>query len=323
VKFSRLLLLTVAALVLAAPLAAQELNSPQPRWQDAPAVALVSPGNEVAVLRQADPVASPTPQADSAAQNAPAATNPQSTTQPAAQSPKTNQTTEQKSQYEKAEAQVKEQEKQRVLGVVPTFNVSYRTDAVSLTGGQKIRLALHTTVDPVTIASAFLVAGYHEGLNDLSGFSWGPKGYFERTGVAYLDTFDSTIIGNGILPALLHQDPRYFRLGHGTVKHRLLYAVATNFVCKHDNTGKWEPNYSNVGGNIITGAISNLYYPGSNSGVGLTLSNGMIVTAEGAIGSIFQEFWPDISRHVLHRDPTHGLDQQNAEGNSSATAPKQ
>ena len=75
----------------------------------------------------------------------------------------------------------------------------------------------------------------------------------------------------------------------------MLYALATNVICKHDNTGKWEPNYSNVGGNIIAGAISNLYYPSQNSGWGQTLSNGMIVTAEGGFGSLFQEFWPDIS----------------------------
>jgi hypothetical protein len=99
-------------------------------------------------------------------------------------------------------------------------------------------------------------------------------------------------------------------MGHGSFTHRLLYSLATNVVCKHDNTGKWEPSYSNVGGNIIAGAISNLYYPSSGSGVGQTFSNGFLVTAEGGIGSVFQEFWPDVSRKILHRDPTHGIDAQ-------------
>jgi len=213
-------------------------------------------------------------------------------------------------QHQKAEAQLKEEEKQRVLGVLPSFNVSYRSDAVSLTAKQKLSLAFHSSIDPVTFGAAFLVAGYHEGMHDDVGFPWGIKGYGERSGAAYLDAFDGTMIGNGILPALLHQDPRYFRLGHGATTHRLLYALATNVVCKHDNTGKWEPNYSNVAGNIASGAISNLYYPSSGSGVGQTFTNGFIVTAEGGFGSIFQEFWPDISRHFLHKDPTHGLDAQ-------------
>ncbi len=218
--------------------------------------------------------------------------------------------TAEKSQREKAEEQLKEQEKQRVLGIVPSFNISYRSDAVSLTAAQKIKLAFRSSVDPVTFAAAFLVAGYHEGMHDDVGFPWGAKGYGERSGAAYLDAFNGTMIGNGILPAVLHQDPRYFRLGHGTTTHRMLYALMTNVMCKHDNTGKWEPNYSNVTGNIISGAISNLYYPSQGSGIGQTFTNGFIVTAEGGFGSLFQEFWPDVSRKFLHKDPTHGLDAE-------------
>ncbi|MGA2754077.1 MAG: hypothetical protein ABSE53_09920 [Terracidiphilus sp.] len=219
----------------------------------------------------------------------------------------------QETQQQKAAEQIKEQEQQRIVGVVPAFNTSYRWNAASMTAGQKMGLALRSMTDPFQFAAAFLVAGYHEALDDDPGFGWGPEGYFKRSGAAYLDAFDGDIIGNGILPILFHQDPRYFRMGHGTKTHRLLYALATNVICRHDNTGKWEPNYSNVGGNIIAGALSNLYYPkASRSGVGLTFSNGLVVTAEGGLGSIFEEFWPDISRKVLHRDPTHGLDAQQA-----------
>lgn len=211
---------------------------------------------------------------------------------------------------DRAQQQIKEQEKQRVLGVLPSFNVSYRSDAVSLTRTQKINLAFHSATDPVAFATALLIAGYREANDDDSGFGWGAQGYGKRAGAAYLDTFDGTMLGNGILPALLHQDPRYFRLGYGTTRHRLLYALATSVICKHDNTGKWEPNYSNVIGNIGAGAISNLYYPSDNSGAGQAITNGLTVTAEGTLGALLQEFWPDISRHFFHKDPTHGLDAE-------------
>jgi hypothetical protein len=215
-----------------------------------------------------------------------------------------------KSQHEKAEEQIKEQEKQRTAGILPAFNVSYRSDAVSLSPGQKMRLAFRSAIDPVTIATGFLVAGYHEGMHDDVGFPWGIKGNGERSGAAYLDDFDGTMIGNGILPVILHQDPRYFRMGHGATSRRFLYALAASVICKHDNTGKWEPNYSNVAGNFISGEISNLYYPPNDSGTGQAITNGMIVTAEGGVASIFQEFWPDVSRKFFHKDPTHGLDAQ-------------
>ncbi len=215
-----------------------------------------------------------------------------------------------KRQYEKAEEQIKEEEKQRVAGVVPAFNVTYHSDAVSMTSGQKMRLSFRSAIDPVTFIGGLMGAGFKEAKDEDTGFGWGPEGFGKRAGAAYLDAFDGTMIGNGILPSILHQDPRFFRMGHGSFKRRLLYSAATSFICKHDNTGKWEPNYSNVAGNIVSGAISNLYYPASNSGIGQTFGNGMLVTAEGTIAAVFDEFWPDVSRKFLHRDPTHGIDAQ-------------
>jgi len=266
------------------------------------------PQIEVASLEEQTPAS----QKQSASQTA---SNPSPAQNSAAQGSSSSQTTApqpgaEKSQHDKAEEQIKEQEKQRVFGILPSFNVSYRGDAVSLTPKQKISLAFHSATDPVAFATAFVVAGYHEARDDDPGFGWGIEGYGKRSGAAYLDSFDGNMIGNGFLPALLHQDPRYFRMGHGTATHRLLFALATTVICKHDNTGKWEPNYSNVLGNIASGGISNLYYPSSNSRISQTFTNGFIVTAEGGVGSIFQEFWPDVSRKILHRDPTRGLDAQ-------------
>jgi hypothetical protein len=228
-----------------------------------------------------------------------------SSSQDAAQTP-----AKEKTQQEKAEEQIKEQEKQRLVGVLPMFNISYRADAVSMTAKQKMGLSFHSVTDPMAFAVAALAGGYHEIDDGGTGFEWGAKGYGERAGAAYLDQFTGNLLGNGILPSILHQDPRYFRLGHGTITHRMLYAVMTNVMCKHDNTNRWEPNISNIGGNIAGGFISNLYYPSSNSGVSEAFSNGFLVTAEGGFGSLFDEFWPDVSRKFLHKDPTNGRDAE-------------
>ena len=257
-----------------------------------------------------------TPQTPAASTTAPPASGnaPQnsSSSQSSAQPPAAQQ-----SQHDKAAAQIKEQEKQRIGGILPSFNVTYRSDAVSMTASQKISLAFRSAVDPYAFGIAFVVAGFSEAQDEGTGFGWGPEGYFKRSGAAYLDAFDGAMIGNGFLPALLHQDPRYFRLGHGSFHHRLFYAIATSYICKHDNTGKWEPNYSNVGGNIIAGAISNLYYPSQTAGLGQTIDNGLIVTTEGTFGGVLQEFWPDISRKLFHKDPTNGLDAQNSAADKS------
>ena len=242
-----------------------------------------------------------------------------SSTQPSTSQP----TADQETQQQKAAEQIKAQEHQRIGGILPSFNVTYLSNAASMTAGQKIGLAFRSSVDPYAFGLAFVVAGFSEAQDKGTGFGWGPEGYFKRAGAAYLDAFDGAMIGNGFLPALLHQDPRYFRLGHGTFKHRFLYAVATSVICKHDNTGKWEPNYSNVGGNIIAGAISNLYYPSNTAGWGQTINNGLIVTGEGTFGGVLQEFWPDISRKLFHKDPTHGLDAQARAADLAAKQQKQ
>ncbi len=217
----------------------------------------------------------------------------------------------QQAKHKLAEEQLKAEEKQRVVGIVPAFGTSYVWNAVSLTAGQKMQLAFRSAIDPFTFAAAFLSGGYHELDDNDAGYGWGAQGYFKRAGASYLDAFDGGMIGNGILPAILHQDPRYFRLGHGSAMRRILYSAATTFICKGDN-GRWQPNYSNVAGNIIAGAISNLYYPPQNAGWGETITNGFIVTFEGTAGGEFQEFWPDISRKFFHHDPAHGRDAQSA-----------
>jgi len=229
----------------------------------------------------------------------------------------------QNAERQKAAEQVKQEEKQRILGVVPNFGTTYLSNAASLTAAQKMQLAFRSAIDPATFAIAALVGGTHELGDEDKAFGWGAAGYGKRAGAAYLDAFDGSMIGGGILPAIFHQDPRYFRLGHGSARHRVLYALASPFICKHDNTGRWETNYSNIAGNIAAGAISNFYYPSQDSGWGETITNGMVVTAEGGAGSIFVEFWPDISRKLFHKDPSNGLDaQMRAQDEATNTANK-
>jgi hypothetical protein len=228
-----------------------------------------------------------------------------------------------KSQHEKAEEQIREQEHQRLAGIVPLFNVTYHNDAVSLTPAEKFKLQFRAAIDPYTFSMAVIVAGLGEANDSNTGFGWGPGGFAKRAAAAYGDNVIGNTFGNAVLPSILHQDPRYFRLGHGSFRHRVLYSFATAFICKHDNTGKWEPNYSNVLGNMIGGEISNFYSPGGSSNLVHTLGTGMTVTLEGAFGSELLEFWPDVSRKFFHKDPTHGLDAQARAQDAAAKQKKQ
>jgi Carboxypeptidase regulatory-like domain len=192
-------------------------------------------------------------------------------------------------QHDVAEEQMKIQEGQRVLGVFPNFYVSYTWDAAPLTAGQKFRLALRNEIDPVTFVGAAFQAGVEQWQNDYRDYGQGAEGYFIRFGAAYGDGFTSTMIAGAILPSILHQDPRYYYKGIGTVRSRTLYAISTVFKCKGDD-GQWQPNYSNIFGNLAAAGISNAYYPAANRGAQLTIDNTLLGFASQAVGNLFQEF---------------------------------
>jgi hypothetical protein len=214
-----------------------------------------------------------------------------------------NETPEQKKAREQAEAEaeVKRAEKQRAAGVLPLFNVVISGQTVPLTPKQKFELSFHTIIDPYTFGLAVVFGG---GLGELedshTGYHHGPEGLFKRIGASYADNAIGNVIGNAALPVLLHQDPRYYRKGTGSIKSRIIYSALTSFICYGDN-GHKQFNTSNVLGNFISGGISNAYYPSDERGVALTLENGSLVTAEGMLGAQLLEFSPDFSQYLARR----------------------
>jgi hypothetical protein len=199
---------------------------------------------------------------------------------------------------------LKKEEKQRILGIMPDFNMMDNALAPPLSPKQKFHLFWKSSTDPYVFFVSAFVAGYGQAQDNNPGYGQGAQGYFKRFGASYADTFDGNLWGNAILPVWWHEDPRYFRKGSGSVHSRIVHAALSTVWCRRDD-GTWGPNYANVAGNLIGGAISNLYYPSENRGAGLVFSNGLTVTAEGAIGAQLVEFWPDIVRHYRNKKNSH------------------
>jgi len=198
-----------------------------------------------------------------------------------------------------AEEDVRGQEQQRVLGLVPNFFVTFKKDPVPLRGKQKFRLALRTTVDPSTFVIAGIAAGVEQANNSLPGYGSGAASFGKRYGATYANSVSATILRDAFFPSLLHQDPRYYYKGTGSKLSRAGYALSTAFICKGDN-GRWQPNYSSLLGNLSAGALTNLYYPpGSRNGASTTFENGLLTTAGVGIGHLLQEFL--YSKLTAHR----------------------
>jgi hypothetical protein len=199
-------------------------------------------------------------------------------------------------QRQKAQEQLKAQEKQRVFGVMATFNTTRNKDALPLTSGQKYQLFFKSATDPWPFLLAGFGAGIDQADDSFPEYGQGVQGYAKRFGAAYTDYFTGNLLGNAVLASLMKEDPRYFQKGTGSYTSRFLWAATSTVWCKRDNA-TWGPNYANVIGNLMGAAVSNLYYPQSDRTVGGTLGRGFTVTAQAIIGSEVIEFWPDMVRH--------------------------
>jgi hypothetical protein len=201
---------------------------------------------------------------------------------------------------EVATEQVKMQEKQRVLGVVPNFYVTYERAPAPLSPKLKFQLAMKTLTDPVTLTSFGVTAGVYQA----AGYpSWGLGGedYGKRLGAISAGGYTKILIGDAVLPSLLHQDPRYFYQGTGTTKSRLQHALETPFITRGDN-GRREINFSNILGDLASGAIANAYYPSQDRGAGLVARSVLVGIASRMALGVVQEF-------VLHKWTSRPSDQ--------------
>ena len=198
------------------------------------------------------------------------------------------------SREEIAQEEFKDLEKQRVLGIVPNFYVSYASEAAPLTSKQKFHLALKATTDPVSVAAVSVIAGVDQASNRFSGYGQGAQGYAKRYGASFANFNSGLWIGGAVLPSILKQDPRYFYKGTGAKRSRFLYALSRTVICKGDNQ-RWQPNYSSVLGDLAAGGISNLYIPERDRhGAALTFENAGIALGTTAVINVLQEF-------VLHK----------------------
>jgi len=259
-------------------------QAPKPDAQ--PAAAAVPAETAPAPPTQESPsTASPTP----AAQPAPVPETPQ---------PQTSQEPPKKT----AQEILDEEKKQKMLGIVPIPGMTNYHYAPALTPGQKLELSVlsYKTVFP------YLAAGFQAGLsqasNSFEGYGQGGSGYGKRFGSALLDGVDSSFFSNFFYPVLFKQDPRYFRLGEGTIKRRIWYCIEQEFVTKKDSDRSPTFSYSNVLGGLTAGSISNAYYPQEERGFGLTMSRTAISFGWGMVGNFVLEFWPDMSKGLLHKN---------------------
>jgi hypothetical protein len=162
----------------------------------------------------------------------------------------------------------------------------------------KVRVICKGTLDPFPVAAYALQAGVSQATGTHAGYGQGVAGYGKRFGAALLDGTSARFFGTYAFPSLLHQDPRYFRKGEGSAGSRARYSITRGFVTRSDS-GKSQPNWSNLFGKFTAAGLSNLYYPAQDRGADLTLTRVAISLSYQTLGNLAIEFWPEIHKKVF------------------------
>jgi hypothetical protein len=188
----------------------------------------------------------------------------------------------------------------RVFGVLPNYRTADASqEGTVLTPHQKLAIASKDSFDYPLI----LLGGAYAGLTQLAksdpSFGQGLKGYAHRLLTNSSDQALGNIFAEGLFPVMLHEDPRYFRLGTGGTRHRATYALTRVFVT-HNDGGAARFNFSEWMGNATAVAISNAYYPDDRT---FSANGTKLLEQVGtdALGQVLKEFWPDIKNKLFHK----------------------
>jgi hypothetical protein len=187
-------------------------------------------------------------------------------------------------------------EDKRIFGVLPNYRTAEASNPFApLSARQKMTIAFKDSFDWPVYPTAAAFAALYQLENQNPSFGQGMSGYATRVAAAYGDQVIGNMMTEGMVPSLIHQDPRYFHLGEGSGWSRARYALTRIFVARKD-LGRNTFNFAEWGGNAAAVALSNAWYPDTRD-VSDNVQKLLIQCATDAFSQVLKEFWPDVKRH--------------------------
>ena len=191
-------------------------------------------------------------------------------------------------------------EDKRIFGVLPNNRTTENSIPFHfITPRQKVMIAVKDSFDWPVFPTAGLFAALYQIENQNPSFGQGMNGYAKRFSTAYGDQMIGNMMTEGFIPAVFHQDPRYFRSGEGSIKGRAWYALTRIVVARMDS-GRNSFNFSEWGGNAAAVAISNAYYPDTRTAAD-NAQRLLIACGTDAFSNVLKEFWPDVKRKFFQK----------------------
>ena len=168
---------------------------------------------------------------------------------------------------------------------------------IPLTPGQKGLLAIHNLTDAGNLATIVALGGFSVAIDSHSAYGPGLKGFGRNVGTSLLQDATGEFFGTFAIPSIVHEDPHYHRMAHGSIFRRTLHAVSRTVIAQNDNGGNM-PNYSTLFTYPITAELSNLYVPGIQGDARSTTARIFTGYALDPVGNLVTEFLPDVASRV-------------------------
>ncbi len=192
------------------------------------------------------------------------------------------------------------QQPKRILGIIPNFrSVSAGTKLPPQSVKDKFVTATQDTFDYSALTFSALVATESYVRDATPEFGSGGVGFGRYMWHSYVDQSIENYFVEFIVPAPLHEDTRYYTLGHGGFVKRMGYSLGHVLVTRNDE-GKNVFNAGEVVGAGMAASLTNLYYPSQERNFSNTAQNWGVDIGLDAITFAFKEFWPDIDHKVFH-----------------------
>ena len=176
--------------------------------------------------------------------------------------------------------------------------------APKLSVSDKFILGAKDAFGPLSAVGWVTSAGYEQAVDGSPNYgqlgdTQRGNSFAQRLGAAAARASSEGLFGDSILAPILHEDPRYYKMGsgHNFVK-RLVYSGSRALITRTDG-GHLTPNFAQLGGNLAGAALTQAYYPPINRGFTQVAETFGGSVGGSALGFVVSEFLAD-TLHGLH-----------------------
>jgi hypothetical protein len=192
----------------------------------------------------------------------------------------------------------------RILNIIPNFRaVSTDEKLPPMSVKDKFVGATEDSFDYSAIFIPLMLAGYSDATRATPEFGHGWPGYARYFWHTAVDQTSENYWVEFIVPAVTHEDTRYYTLGRGGFLKRAGYALSRAVITRNDK-GTNEFNFSEVVGAGAASGVSSLYYPTRERSLGSVGTEWGLDVAIDSMSFVVKEFWPDVNRALFHKGDT-------------------